>query len=161
MYKDCWFCYKLCFNASGKKNYQQNRSSNLHKYQLASTHTSVIPGVINWTYNSSSNYRQAIIPLRAAHKQQPSPQHFSFLFRWAIKIKRVRNQIMHYSKEKVFQNILHFTRLCNSSYTFHWLFYYFLFLYIFIQQLFAVLFPIEVCIFAANFPVFKLTQESY
>lgn len=29
--------------------------------------------------------------------------------------------------------------------------------YIFIQQLFAVLFLIEVCIFAANFLVFKLT----
>lgn len=57
MYKDCWFHYNLCFNASGNKNYLQNRSSN----QLASMHTSVLL-VGTDTYGTSANYRQVIRP---------------------------------------------------------------------------------------------------
>lgn len=151
MYKDCWFRYELCFNARGKKNYQQNRSSNLHKYQLASTHTSVIPGVINWTYNSSSNYRQAIIPLRAAHKQQPSQQHFSFPFQMSCKDSNSQEpndallEIKKYFKMYcIFQGcVIPPTPSVDCFTTFYF--------YIFIQQLFAVLFLTELCIFA-TFP---------
>lgn len=159
MYKDCWFRYKLCFNASGKKNYQQNRSSNLHKYQLASTHTSVIPGVINWTYNSSSNYRQAIIPLRAAHKRQPSPQHFSFPFQMSYKDLNSQEPNDALLERKNYFKICCILQGCvippTPSIDCFTSFYF----YIFINN-YLLYCLIEVRIFAANFSVFKLTQES-